>query len=285
MGFNARLTNFKSILNFAIFVLLFTTMKLTFNKYEGTGNDFVMIDNRKGIFPKKDIKLIEKLCNRRFGIGADGLILLENDAETDFSMVYYNSDGNESSMCGNGGRCLVAFAKSLNVIENDTDFMATDGLHHASVFENGTVSLGMKEVDFIKIESDYVFLNTGSPHHVMMVDDLSNYDVKNTGAQIRYSDLYGKPGSNVNFVKQISENHFALRTYERGVEDETLSCGTGATAVAIAMHALGKTNAHHIYLDVEGGKLEVSFVKEGDKYTNVFLKGPATFVFEGEIDL
>lgn len=258
-------------------------MKINFTKYQGTGNDFVMIDNRKDVFPKNDTKLIEKLCDRRFGIGADGLILLENDTETDFRMVYYNSDGNESSMCGNGGRCLVAFAKSLNVVQDDTDFIAADGPHHASIFENGIVSLGMKEVDFVKIEPDYVFLNTGSPHHVMMVDDLKNFDVKNVGAQIRYSDLYGKPGSNVNFVNQISENHFALRTYERGVEDETWSCGTGATAAAIAMHAIGKTTAHHIYLDVEGGKLEVSFVKEGNKYTNVFLKGPATFVFEGEI--
>ncbi len=260
-------------------------MKINFAKYQGTGNDFVMIDNRKGIFPKNNIELIEKLCDRRFGIGADGLILLENDSETDFRMVYYNSDGNESSMCGNGGRCLVAFAKSLNVVQDDTDFIATDGPHHASIFENGIVSLGMKEVDFVKIEPDYVFLNTGSPHHVMMVDDLKNYDVKTVGAQIRYSDLYGKPGSNVNFVNQISENHFALRTYERGVEDETWSCGTGATAAAIAMHAIGKTTAHHIHLDVEGGKLEVSFVKEGNKYTNVFLKGPATFVFEGEIEI
>jgi diaminopimelate epimerase len=258
-------------------------MKINFTKYQGTGNDFVMIDNREGIFPKNDTQLIEKLCDRRFGIGADGLILLENDAETDFRMVYYNSDGNESSMCGNGGRCLVAFAKSLNAIGDETDFIATDGLHHASIIGDGTISLQMKEVEEVKTESDYVFLNTGSPHHVMMVDDLQNYDVKTNGAKIRYSDLYGKAGSNVNFVKQLGDNHFALRTYERGVEDETLSCGTGATAAAIAMHMLGKTNSHHIQLDVEGGKLEVSFVKEGDRYTNVFLKGPATFVFEGEI--
>jgi diaminopimelate epimerase len=187
-------------------------------------------------------------------------------------------------MCGNGGRCIVAFAKSLNVIEsNETDFIATDGLHHASLLDNGTISLQMKDVDEVKITDDYVFLNTGSPHHVMMVEDLKNYDVKNYGAKIRYSDIYGKAGSNVNFVKQLSENHFALRTYERGVEDETLSCGTGATATAIAMHAIGKTQSHHIQLDVEGGQLEVSFVKEGTSYTNVFLKGPATFVFEGEI--
>jgi len=260
-------------------------MKITFNKYQGTGNDFVMIDNRQNIFPKDNIKLIEKLCDRRFGIGADGLILLENDERTDFKMVYYNSDGNESSMCGNGGRCIVAFAKSLKAInDNETDFIATDGLHHASLLDNGTISLQMKDVDEVKIENDYVFLNTGSPHHVMLVEDLKNFDVKNNGSKIRYSDLYGKAGSNVNFVKQLSDNHFALRTYERGVEDETLSCGTGATATAIAMHAIGKTQSHHLQLDVEGGKLEVSFVKEGASYTNVFLKGPAAFVFEGEIE-
>ena len=259
-------------------------MKITFDKYQGTGNDFVMIDNRQNIFPKDNIKLIEKLCDRRFGIGADGLILLENDTKTDFKMLYYNSDGNESSMCGNGGRCIVAFAKSLKVINDDeTDFIATDGLHHASILDNGIISLQMKDVDELKIENDYVFLDTGSPHHVMLVEDLKTFDVKNNGPTIRYSNLYGKAGSNVNFVKQFSDNHFALRTYERGVEDETLSCGTGATATAIAMHAIGKTQSHHIQLDVAGGKLEVSFVKEGTRYTNVFLQGPATFVFEGEI--
>ena len=259
-------------------------MQITFDKYQGTGNDFVMIDNRLNSFPKNDIKLIQKLCDRRFGIGADGLILLENDAETDFKMVYFNSDGNESSMCGNGGRCLVAFAKSRNVINNAAYFMAIDGLHHAAILENDIVSLQMKDVDEVKIENDYVFLNTGSPHHVTIVANLENYEVKNNGVTIRYSDLYGKAGSNVNFVKQISENHFAVRTYERGVEDETLSCGTGATAVAIAMSAIGKTNSNQILLDVEGGKLEVTFEKNDNKFTNVFLKGPATFVFKGEIE-
>lgn len=264
---------------------LITLMKIHFNKYEGTGNDFVMIDNRHNLFPKNDVALIEKLCDRRFGIGADGLILLEEDANADFRMVYYNSDGNESSMCGNGGRCLVAFAQSLQVIRNDTNFIATDGPHHATVFEDGLVSLGMKAVSEVHIKEDYIFLNTGSPHHVTMVEDLTHFDVKTEGAKIRYSDLYGKPGSNVNFVKQLSENHFALRTYERGVEDETLSCGTGATAVAIAMHATGRTQSHHIYLEVQGGTLEVSFVKENNQYTNVFLKGPATFVFSGSIEI
>ncbi|TDP61714.1 diaminopimelate epimerase [Flavobacterium dankookense] len=266
-------------------------MKVKFYKYQGTGNDFVMIDNRQNIFPKNDTKLIEKLCDRRFGIGADGLILLENDNSTDFKMVYYNSDGNESSMCGNGGRCLVAFAKKMNVINNETTFIATDGLHHATISENGIVSLQMKDVDQVNIHTDYVFLNTGSPHHVTLIDDLEHFDVATNGAKIRYSDLYGKAGSNVNFVKQMDvqdskqSNHFAVRTYERGVEDETLSCGTGVAAVAIAMNAIGKTIANKIELDVQGGKLEVSFEKNNGVYTNVHLIGPATFVFEGEIEL
>jgi diaminopimelate epimerase len=260
-------------------------MQIKFHKYQGTGNDFVMIDNRQGFFPKENIQLIEKLCDRRFGIGADGLILLENDTETDFRMVYYNSDGNESSMCGNGGRCLVAFAKSLNVINEETTFIATDGLHHATILENGIVSLQMKNVDEVKIESDYVFLNTGSPHHVTLVNDIENYDVKTNGAKIRYSDLYGKAGSNVNFVSQLSDNHFRLRTYERGVEDETLSCGTGATATAIAMNAIGKTNSNAININVEGGTLKVSFEKTDKGYENVFLVGSANFVFEGIIEI
>ena len=244
-----------------------------------------MIDNRSQFFPKDNIKLIEKLCDRRFGIGADGLILLENDSQTDFKMVYYNSDGNQSSMCGNGGRCLVAFAKYLQVIDNKTTFIATDGLHHATILDNGIVSLQMKDVTDVTIEKEYTFLNTGSPHHVQLVEDLENYDVKNNGSQLRYSSLYGKEGSNINFVNQLSENHFALRTYERGVEDETLSCGTGATATAIAMYAIGKTNAKEIDLNVQGGKLKVTFEKTENGYDNVFLIGPATFVFEGEIDI
>ncbi len=249
-------------------------------KYQGTGNDFVMIDNRLQAFPKENTALIEKLCDRRFGIGADGLILLENDETTNFKMVYYNSDGNQSSMCGNGGRCLVAFAKKLNIINNEATFIAIDGLHHATINENEIVSLQMKNVSEVKIHDNYIFLNTGSPHHVQFVDDLSNFDVKKEGAKIRYSYLYGKPGSNVNFVNQISENEFSIRTYERGVEDETLSCGTGATATAIAMKAIGKTNSNNIIINVQGGKLEVSFDEENGIFTNVFLKGPAEFVFE-----
>ncbi|MFV5696038.1 diaminopimelate epimerase [Flavobacterium sp. LB3P122] len=260
-------------------------MQIEFYKYQGTGNDFVMIDNRQAIFPKENIQLIAHLCDRRFGIGGDGLILLENDPETDFKMVYYNSDGNPSSMCGNGGRCLVAFAKKLNVIDDNATFIATDGLHHASVADNGIVSLQMINVDEVKITPDYVFMNTGSPHHIQLVEDLENYNVKENGASIRYGELYGKQGSNINFVKKIDETTFSLRTYERGVEDETLACGTGATAVAIAMNVLGETKANSIDLNVEGGKLVVSFDKKDGQFTNVFLKGPAEFVFKGTIEI
>ena len=260
-------------------------MQLEFYKYQGTGNDFVMIDNRTAIFPKENTELVAHLCDRRFGIGADGLILLDTDADTDFRMVYYNSDGNLSSMCGNGGRCLVAFAKKLNIIQNETTFIASDGLHYATVSEENIVSLQMIDVTEIKNTSEYSFLNTGSPHHVQLVADLENYNVKENGATIRYGDLYGKEGSNVNFVKKINDSTFSLRTYERGVEGETLACGTGATAVAIAMNATGQTNLNAINLNVEGGKLSVSFDIENGKYTNVFLKGPAEFVYKGTIEI
>lgn len=260
-------------------------MQLEFYKYQGAGNDFVMIDNRSGFFPKENMQLIAHLCDRRFGIGGDGLILLENDSETDFKMVYYNSDGNQSSMCGNGGRCLVAFAKDLEVIENATTFIATDGLHHATFEDNGLVSLQMIDVPVIDNKKDYSFLNTGSPHHVQIVEDLENYNVKDNGATIRYGELYSAKGSNINFVKKIDDNTFRLRTYERGVEDETLACGTGATAVAIAMNATGQTDATTININVEGGKLVVSFDKNDGEYTNVFLTGPAEFVFRGSISV
>lgn len=259
-------------------------MNLTFYKYQGTGNDFVILDNRTLTFPKNDTKLIHQLCDRRFGIGADGLMLLETDAQSDFRMVYYNADGSESTMCGNGGRCLSVFAKRLGLVQDSATFIAVDGLHYATIDNQNIVALQMIDVDQVMLHSNYAFLNTGSPHHVQLVDDLKTIDVKQEGAKIRYSELYGKAGSNINFVTQISDNEFSIRTYERGVEDETLSCGTGATAVAIAMHKLGKTTSNQVIINVEGGKLEVRFDQKEGKYTNVFLIGPATFVFEGEIN-
>ncbi len=257
-------------------------MKQKFYKYQGTGNDFVMIDNRQLNFDKNNTKLVASLCDRRFGIGADGLILLENHDTHDFKMVYYNADGNESTMCGNGGRCLVAFAKHLGVISDKAIFEAIDGLHHAEI--NGDiVKLQMQEVSTIDKHSNYVFLDTGSPHHVQFEDAISDFDIKTKGASIRYGAPYNEEGANVNFVKKISDTTFRVRTYERGVEDETLSCGTGVTAVAIAMHALNETISNSIDLEAEGGTLKVSFDIENDTYKNVWLIGPAKFVFEGEI--
>ncbi|MFC4634381.1 diaminopimelate epimerase [Dokdonia ponticola] len=257
-------------------------MTIPFSKYQGTGNDFVIIDNRRLFFPKDDTKLISRLCDRKFGIGADGLILLENHESLDFTMVYYNADGHESSMCGNGGRCIVAFAKALHVIQSTTLFMAIDGVHEATI-ENEIVHLKMQDVAKIDTKNTYSFLNTGSPHHVEISENLSALDVKTEGARIRYSDLYGSAGSNINFVSQKEENVFAVRTYERGVEDETLSCGTGVTAVALAMHNQGKATSNRLQLQVEGGELEVRFEKDDTGYHSIFLIGPATYVFKGEI--
>lgn len=257
-------------------------MQLHFYKYQGTGNDFVIIDNRNSEFPKNNATLIAFLCDRKLGIGADGLMLLENDTDTDFRMVYYNADGNQSSMCGNGGRCLVAFAQKCNIINKETTFIATDGLHYASI-ENDNVSLQMKEVSEIMTQGNDFFLNTGSPHHIKVVQNLSSIDVKQEGAAIRYSDLYGEEGSNINFVEAIDAHKFAIRTYERGVEDETLSCGTGATAVAIAMHAAGKTTSNQIEIQVQGGTLHITFEPNNGSYKNVMLNGPTQFVFEGTI--
>ena len=258
---------------------------MNFSKYQGTGNDFILIDNRNQIFPPSNTNFIKKLCDRRFGIGADGLILLENETGFDFKMVYFNSDGNQSSMCGNGGRCLVSFAKRLKIIFDKANFSAVDGSHFATISDIGIVSLQMKNVSEVKTENDYVFLNTGSPHHVEFVDDLENCNVKEKGRTIRHSDLYGNEGSNINFITQIALNHFAIRTYERGVEDETLSCGTGATAVAIAMFHTKKTNSKCIDIDVLGGKLNVKFEENNEIFTDVFLEGPAEFVFDGTLNL
>lgn len=259
-------------------------MKIQFYKYQGAGNDFIMVDNRSLVFPKNNIELIHKLCDRRFGIGADGLILLEPSEKQDFTMVYFNADGKEGSMCGNGGRCIVAFAKKLDIIKNETTFEATDGLHFAKI-ENDLVNLQMADVENIEIYDTHTFLNTGSPHHVSFCDAISNMNVAEMGSKIRYSAPYFEEGTNVNFVEQISGNSFKVRTYERGVEDETLACGTGVTAVAIAANKTNKTAEEKIYIEVLGGKLEVSFKKEGNCYKNVFLKGPAQFVFEGKISV
>ncbi|MEZ4779637.1 MAG: diaminopimelate epimerase [Flavobacteriaceae bacterium] len=254
-------------------------MPTEFYKYQGTGNDFVLIDNRLNTFSKKDTKLVRTMCDRKFGIGADGLILLENHPELDFTMIYYNSDGNLSSMCGNGGRCITHFAKFLGMVNRDATFEAVDGIHHASV-KNDKISLGMNDVDNVSIFETHVFLNTGSPHHVQLVSEIEDFDVFSEGRRLR-NECYGKEGANINFVQQVSEATFTVRTYERGVEDETLSCGTGVTAVGIAMFELGKTKKTSVFLETPGGTLEVNFQKKGNTYQNVTLTGPAVQVFKG----
>lgn len=257
-------------------------MEIYFYKYQGTGNDFILIDNRDSIFPKENIQFINNLCDRKFGVGADGLILLENSDSYDFEMVYFNADGKSSTMCGNGGRCIVAFAKKLGIISSKTSFQAIGKPYLASI-ENNLVSLTMNNVSKIESFEDYIFLDTGSPHHVTFEKEVENIDVYNKGKEIRNGSPYFKEGTNVNFVEQVNNNTFKVRTYERGVEDETLSCGTGVTAVAIASHKLNKTDNNIINLQTLGGNLEVSFEIDNNSYKKIVLKGPATFVFKGQI--
>jgi len=258
-------------------------MNLSFYKYQGTGNDFIMIDNRSLDFEENNTQLINQLCERRFGAGADGLILLNPSKDYDFTMVYYNADGHESSMCGNGGRCLVAFAHDLGIIENSATFDAVDGLHNATI-KNGIVNLQMIDVSDISIVSNHVFLDTGSPHHVQIVENIDTYDVLGQGKKIRYGSPYFEKGTNVNFAEAIDEATFRVRTYERGVENETLACGTGVTAVALAMYVQNFTTKKNVKLLVEGGELEVSFEKNDNLFENIFLKGPAKLVYKGNLD-
>lgn len=256
-------------------------MEQHFYKYQATGNDFILIDNRQGGFPANDPSRISGLCHRRFGIGADGLILLENDPKVDFRMVYFNSDGRPGSMCGNGGRCITAFAKFLGIIGDTCSFLASDGLHQARI-AGESVSLRMADVEEIRDKENYSFLNTGSPHHVQEVSGLEAFDVDREGRRLRYG-LYGEPGSNINFVEPQADGYLQVRTYERGVEAETYSCGTGVTAVAIAMDAQGKQLQQPSRIRTRGGDLEVAFRKDDGTYTDIWLTGPALMVFKGTL--
>lgn len=240
-----------------------------------------MLDDRKQTF-KIDAEIIQKLCDRRFGIGADGLILLQ-EKDGIFQMIYFNSDGNQSSMCGNGGRCFIRFLSDLKLIQNKVKFQAIDGLHSGEIHEP-YIHLHMQDVDEIKVEEDFIFLDTGSPHHVIFKKSLHDVEVKNEGANIRYSQKYPE-GVNVNFVQQLSPNRIFVRTYERGVEDETLSCGTGVTASAIAFLALEKTQMTDINVKTLGGNLKVQFNKKGNNFGDIRLIGPAEFVFKGKIKI
>lgn len=256
-------------------------MMITFYKYQGTGNDFIIIDNRTDDFPK-DTETIKKLCDRRFGIGGDGLILLENDPAADFRMVYYNADGNQSTMCGNGGRCIVAFAHFLNIFEEKTVFNAIDGLHEAEIL-HGIVKLKMIDVTNIQSDGNDFVLNTGSPHYVCFVQYVQNYPVYDVGRAVRNNSTYGKEGINVNFAEVISRDEIFVRTYERGVEDETYSCGTGVTASALVF--MKDKNASEVRVNTLGGTLKVHAERHGNSYQNIWLEGPATQVFKGSIQL
>lgn len=257
-------------------------MEITFYKYQGTANDFVMIDNRDGHFDGANQALVAFLCERRLGIGADGLILLQNRQGYDFEMVYFNADGRLGSMCGNGGRCTVAFARQLGVIADTAFFLAADGDHYASITPEGLVSLKMNDVNTIECGEGFYFLNTGSPHYVEFVDRLSDYQVFQKGKAIRNNDRFRAEGTNVNFA-QLPQSQEALfvRTYERGVEDETFSCGTGVTATAIAASFKGLNSP--VSIRTLGGDLQVSFKREGQQVCDIYLTGPAQLVFTGII--
>ena len=260
-------------------------MTLFFYKYHGTGNDFILIDHRQ-LFFKPEAEVISRLCCRRLGIGADGLMLLENKAGYDFSMRYFNSDGSEGSMCGNGGRCIVAFASMLGICSNRTRFSAIDGDHEAEIISAAsdvfTVKLKMKDVHGISRSGDDFFVDTGSPHVVRFVENADHQDVFSLGREIRHDAHYAPEGTNVNFVNWKGDQLY-VRTYERGVEDETLSCGTGVTASAIAAAFVWGGNAFNIV--TKGGSLSVGFSAEKNDFTNIWLTGPAVLVYKGQKDI
>lgn len=266
-------------------------MDLNFYKYQGAGNDFILIDNRLSDLEKIDLpvgqaieNVIAQLCDRRFGVGADGLMFLNTHPDYDFEMVYHNANGKVGSMCGNGGRCIVAFAKQLGLIESETNFLAVDGPHYAKISAVGNwVELQMIDVDSITLDGKAYVLNTGSPHFVQPVTNLNEMDVFAAGSAIRNNDTYKAEGINVNFV-ELKTDHLFVRTFERGVEGETFACGTGATAVAMAIAKHNK-QIGHVETDVKvlGGDLKIRFDYNGREFTKVFLCGAANLVFEGTL--
>ncbi len=261
-------------------------MNLSFYKYQGTGNDFILVDNRNGTYNHLTTELINKLCHRRFGIGADGFMLLQEKSGYDFEMKYYNADGKEGSMCGNGGRCIVKFASHLNIIKDKCSFWATDGAHEATIDTYGIVSLKMNNVQTIETFQDDFIVDTGSPHYIKRCENVMQLDVYTQGYEIRNSNPFKEKGINVNFVEQAKDsNHIIVRTFERGVEDETMSCGTGVTAAALACG-----NAQEGYNEVKvtttGGELTIKFTKTAaNHFENIWLCGPAERVFEGVLNL
>lgn len=256
-------------------------MKISFYKYQGTGNDFIMIDNRENVFPH-DLSIISKLCDRKFGIGADGLILIEQHHELDFEMIYFNADGSKS-LCGNGSRCAVMFAHQLEIVNHETNFLTIDG-HYQALIQGEIVHLKMRDQKKPEKINDHYFLHNGSPHHIEFVKEASQAPVFTQGSEIRYSATYAPEGTNVNFVEIKNSQTIFVRTYERGVEDETLSCGTGITASALA--AADRGLASPVAVEAKGGKLEVKFTQtKNQTFDNIWLIGPAKLVYQGEVSI
>ncbi len=257
-------------------------MQIPFFKYEATGNDFVIIDNRKKEY-SFSIDQIKKICDRKFGIGADGLMLIEPHPYLDFNLIYYNSDGT-SSLCGNGSRAAVALASSLHMLKSKTQFNAYDGAHEATLLADRTVRLKMNNVLTAQSMPTGTFINTGSPHFIQVVQDVERFPIIEVGKRIRYSKDFGPDGTNVNFIQLLPNNSIFVRTYERGVEDETLSCGTGVTASALAAYMEGYRSP--VKIKTLGGELSVEFTANSDgSFTNIYLIGPARKVFEGVYEL
>ena len=262
-------------------------MIVHFTKYHGTGNDFVMIDGREQDSSRLSTQVIQRLCDRRFGIGSDGLIVLENSESADFKMHYFNADGREGSMCGNGGRCITAFANHLGLCDSEAHFEGIDGRHTASLLPDGTIRLKLIDVKGIRKLEDGYLLDTGSPHFVKFVRGLDGLDVGREGEKIRQQARFAPGGVNVNFVERGSTaDQISVRTFERGVEAETYSCGTGVTAAAICSYFHQKTDIISYDIQTLGGQLNVSFkVKGREEFTEVYLSGPAVWVFSGTIEL
>jgi len=259
-------------------------MQINFSKYQGAGNDFIILDNQDGSFPM-ETSLIKKLCDRHFGIGADGLMLLESSDNADFYMRYFNSDGNESTMCGNGGRCITHFANRIGLIKSSAHFIGIDGDHAANIEAIGIINLKMQDVTEVEVGDGYYFINTGSPHYVCFVEDVKLIDVNLLGKSIRKSFNLKNGGTNVNFV-DLSDGRIHLRTFERGVESETLACGTGSVATAIAVNCRLAESKNEYKIQTQGGDLTIKFTKiTNSKFTDIWLRGPATHVFDGYISI
>lgn len=261
-------------------------MLIPFHKYHGAGNDFIIIDGRNFVISDFSAKRVNFLCDRHFGIGADGLILLTETKKADFKMIYFNSDGKEGSMCGNGGRCITAFAEKLGIIKNSTEFTGIDGLHQAKILGKGQYSLKMIDVNKVERLADGYLIDTGSKHFIKFKKDIQDMDVYTDGKLIRYQGRFGDDGTNVNFIEYQNDNNISIRTYERGVENETLACGTGSVAAAIITHLNYPSESKSYTINAPGGKLQVDFkIDDGVSFYDIWLSGPAEFVFAGEIEV